>query len=93
MKEKRQDGILYKWANNMNETDKDVLANRLIMQNLISYLIKTGVIDEADYIEHTQTIKFAALQSIENIDEDNQSVSRDFIRSVFDKHLAELKPD
>ena len=74
----------------MGSIDKDALANSLVLQNILSYLIKTGVIDEADYIEHTEIIKYAAMQSIENTNGENQEVSKDFIRSVFDEHIAKI---
>lgn len=75
----------------MSSIDKDALANKLVLQNILTYLIKTGVVDEADYIEHTEVVKFAAMQSIENTNDENQDLSKDFIRGVFDDHLAGLK--
>ena len=75
----------------MGSIDKDALANKLVLQNILTYLIKTGVVDEADYIEHTEVVKFATMQTIENINDENQELSNDFIRGVFDEHLAVLK--
>lgn len=75
----------------MNDIDKGFMANELITYNLISYLIKKGVIDEADYIEHTEIIKHASMQRIEQIDGIDEGLSKEIIKNIFDEHLSSIR--
>ena len=75
----------------MDEVTKGLLANQLITQTLLSYLIKTGVIDEAQYIEHAEEIKYASIQRMEHIGGTNETLSKEIIKGIFDEHLIFIK--
>lgn len=64
-------------------------ANRLLIGNLIVFLIKKGVIDESEYLQFTQETKdhLAA-----NREPDGES-DLNMVESIFDLHLNDLKKD
>lgn len=64
-------------------------ANRLLIGNLIVFLIKKGVIDESEYLQFTQETKdhLAA-----NREPDSES-DLNMVESIFDLHLNDLKKD
>ena len=75
----------------MDEVTKGLLANSLVTQTLVSYLIKTGVIDEAEYIEHAEVIKYASMQRMEQIGGTDEALSKEIIKEIFDEHLSFIK--
>ena len=54
----------------------------------MSYLIKIGVINEAEYIEHVEVIKYASMQRMEQIGDINEVLSKEIIKEIFDEHLS-----
>lgn len=62
--------------------DLDTLANKLLLDTVVGYLIKTGVIDASDYEDYLQRIKSAALLRSEQ-DADMQEA----VKVVFDEHI------
>ncbi|OXL25288.1 hypothetical protein [Psychrobacter sp. DAB_AL32B] len=75
----------------MDEVTKGLLANQLITQTLVSYLIKTGVIDEVEYIEHAEVVKYASMQRMEQIGGANEILSKEIIKEIFDEHLSFIR--
>lgn len=75
----------------MDEVTKGLLANQLVTHTLAAYLIKTGVIDEAEYIEHVEVIKHASMQRMEQIGDTNEVLSKEIIKEIFDEHLSFIR--
>ncbi len=75
----------------MDEVTKCSLANSLITQNIISYLIKTGVVDEDDYVGYTERLKHAVIENFERADGENKELSKEIITDIFDAHLEFTK--
>lgn len=75
----------------MDEVTKGLLANQLITQSLVSYLIKAGVVDEAEYIEHAEIIKYASMQRMEQIGGPDEALAKEIIKDIFDEHLSFIR--
>lgn len=75
----------------MDEVTKCSLANSLITQNIISYLIKTGVVDEDDYVGYTERLKHAVIEDFERADGENKELSKEIVTDIFDAHLEFTK--
>lgn len=75
----------------MKLQEKTILANELVMHNIFSYLIDTGVIDKEKYIDYTESFKIAALEASEKSNNDDKDVYEDFVRDALDKHITEVR--
>lgn len=63
--------------------DKDALANNLLLQSLVDYLIKTEVIDGDDYEKYLQIIKSASVMQFEGDTE-----AQDAVNAIFNEHIS-----
>lgn len=75
----------------MDEVTKGLLANQLITQSLVSYLIKAEIIDEAEYIEHAEIIKYASMQRMEQIGGPDEALAKEIIKEIFNEHLSFIR--
>jgi|26BtaG_2_1085354.scaffolds.fasta_scaffold08825_2 hypothetical protein len=66
-------------------------ASNLIMQNIMNYLIKTGVVNGNEYIEYTEKMRDSMIEGIKHADLDNKELSEEVIREAFDGHLDFIK--
>lgn len=71
----------------MDEANNHPIASELITQNILSYLIRTGVVNKDDYIEYTELLKNAIIKNFQNKDVDRKELSIEIITDIFDKHL------
>lgn len=75
----------------MDEVTKGLLANQLITQSLVSYLIKAKIVDEAEYIEHAEIIKYASMQRMEQMSGPDEDLAKEIIKEIFDEHLSFIR--
>ena len=74
----------------MDEANKS-LAGNLITQNIMHYLIKTGVVNGGEYIEYTEKMRDSMIEGVKHSDLDNKDLSEELIREAFDGHLSFIK--